>query len=767
MSAKNKKKGGGIRCSVIMKLLMVLLYILSIPAAVVGTMFTIEFAEGGMYTESPESIYDWRIEEYCLMDIRDLEMIYRNNGFDTYDLSDPYQKQLHDDLIAVHAPSVSNFEFILKDKDENVVLQSFTDSDYRYSRTEPIYSTVYRTEKLRMTQEEFHNYVFPPNAQVETEEVWEPVTEEKPVETYPETQEEIDPAATQEQINSEEQEMTATTPGPTEETLSRATENQTVSEQGDYTYEAEAAAATEQVCYYDVTVRIPENTITHYITGYVRSELTADDKYAKLDKYLNMAYDYRYIPIIVLAVSVLVFIISLSFLLYAAGYRRGDDMILIYSTDYPKGKVQPKESFFDKIPFDVFSAAFAFAGLMVLVFMDEFSGSFGTIVEIGIVCFALVLCSLIVLWWLCSFAVRIRTKTIVRNNLIVILWKKCCGSICNITNKMPILWLIPLIALGFFLLNIFEMIMIVNNNEVLGLMLMILTYTSMIIVVCLAVANLHLLEEGAEKIAGGDLTYKIPTDKLMGPFKRHGEHLNSIGDGMNLAVSERMKSEMFKTELIANVSHDIRTPLTSIINYTDLLSKLELEDVQAKEYIEVLTRQSARLRKLTEDVLEASKATTGNMKVALEKMDLRVLVEQIQGEYEERLEARSLQMVCSYSEEILPIMADGRLLWRVMDNLFGNVCKYAMQNTRVYLDAGIVNGQVELTLRNISAVQLHISADALMERFVQGDRSRNTEGSGLGLSIAQSLTNLQGGTMELSIDGDLFKVKLNFPKTES
>lgn len=737
MSAKNKKKGGGIRCSVIMKLLMVLLYILSIPAAVVGTMFTIEFAEGGMYTESPESIYDWRIEEYCLMDIRDIELIYKNNGYVTYDLSDPYQKQLHDDLITEYAPSVSNFEFVIKDKGENVLLQSFMDSEYRYSRTEPVYNTVYRTEKLRMTQEEFHNYVFPPNAQVEAQERWEPMTEEKPVETYPETQEETYPAATQEQINSEEQEMTATTPDPTEETLSPATEDQTV---------------PEQVCYYDVTVRTPENTITNYITGYVRSELTADDKYAKLDRHLNIAYNYRYVPIIVLAVSVLVFIISLSFLIYAAGYH--------------KGKEEPEACFFDKIPFDVFSAALAFAGLMVLLFMDEFSGSFGTTLEVGIVCCALILCGLIVLWWLCSFAVRIRTKTIVRNNLIVILWKKCCGLICNITKEMPILWLIPLIALGFFLLTIFGMIMIGNNNEVLGLMLMILTYTSMIIVVCLAVANLHLLEQGAEKIAGGDLSYKIPTDKLMGPFKRHGEHLNSIGDGMNLAVSERMKSEMFKTELIANVSHDIRTPLTSIINYTDLLSKLELEDVQAKEYLEVLTRQSARLRKLTEDVLEASKATTGNMKVQLEKMDLRVLVEQIQGEYEERLDARSLKMVCSISDDELPVMADGRLLWRVMDNLFANVCKYAMQNTRVYLDAGIVNGQVELTLRNISAVQLHISADALMERFVQGDRSRNTEGSGLGLSIAQSLTTLQGGKLELNIDGDLFKVKLTFTKAE-
>ncbi len=719
----NGKKTGGVRRSILMKLLMLLLYILSIPGAVLGSMFTIEFYEGNLYTDSPDEIYKWRIEEYCLMDMRDIELIYQNNGFETYDLSDPYQKTLYEDLMKVYAPSATNFEFVIKDMEENVVLESYTDNSYRYSRTEPIYRTVYRTEQYRMTPAEFEGYSAPANADVSVEEVWETVKTKIPTETTPETQAETQPDAT---------------------------EDHTLTEELDHTETAAPTEATEQVCYYNVTVNIPEYKATHYLTGYVRSELTVDDEYAKLENNLQLAYDYRYVPILVLAVSVLLFSVSLCYLVVSAGYRRG--------------KEAPEEGTFDKIPFDLFSAALAFAGLMVILFADEFTGSFGTFLEIGFICCALVLCALIVLWWLCSLAVRIRTKTIIRNTLIAVVCRRL-HSIFSETYKLPIVWQAAGITIGVIVFQMIAIVIIGEGNEF-GLVLLFFQYLGLIAGVCLVVYNLHQLEKGAEKISDGDLSYKIETEKLLPLFRRHGESLNRIGEGMNHAVSERMKSEMFKTELIANVSHDIRTPLTSIINYTDLLSKLTLEDAQAAEYIEVISRQSARLRKLTEDVLEASKATTGNMKVQLERMDLRVMLEQLLGEYEERLEAHSLQMVCSISEDTLPIMADGRLLWRVMDNLFANVCKYAMKNTRVYLDAGVRDNKVELTIRNISAVQLHISAEELMERFVQGDRSRNTEGSGLGLSIAQSLTNLQGGTLELNIDGDLFKVKVLFSRTQ-
>ncbi|MDE5792350.1 MAG: HAMP domain-containing histidine kinase, partial [Oscillospiraceae bacterium] len=275
-----------------------------------------------------------------------------------------------------------------------------------------------------------------------------------------------------------------------------------------------------------------------------------------------------------------------------------------------------------------------------------------------------------------------------------------------------------------------------------------------------------LLEVGGQNLADGKLDEKIKLERLFGGFKKHAEHLNSIGDGMNKAVSDRLKSEMFKTELIANVSHDIRTPLTSIINYTDLLSKLNFTDKKAVEYISVLQRQSARLRKLTEDVLEASKATAGTMKTEKEIMDIKVLLEQLIGEYTERFESKNLMLVSEISKNALIVLADGKLLWRAMDNLFGNICKYAMPQTRVYLNAYNENHKIMITLRNISAVQLNITADALMERFIRGDRSRNTEGSGLGLSIAKSFVELQGGNLTLYVDGDLFKVKIQLPELQ-
>ncbi len=750
--SKQRKKGV-LRRSSILKMLMVLLYILSILGAFWGFMLTIEFTEADMYDGNPSKIYEERIQQMCTDDIHQVFAAYNSmlsEGYSTDSISDQYNQQLHDDFMALHDPSKSNFEFEISDAQENVIIQNFSDGEYQYSRTDAFYDTIFQTKTIRMSQKEWENYTAPSGANVSSKEVWvneriEPTTSETiPESTETPSDEPIIGAV--EETTYDPVETTGTDPELTTET-----ENETADEIAAL---AETVPEYREVLYYDVTISIPESTISHYVTGYVRSNLTANDSYAKIDKYFAAIYEYRYVPVILFVISVIVFLISLSYLLYAAGYRRNQEAAT--------------ESVFDKLPFDVFTLTLFFVGLMVMLFMDEFYGQFIEMLDIGIICSVLIILGLAVLWWLVSLIVRIRTKSIIRNNLIVILWKKLWKLICNTTKelqKLPILWQVPLFALGFFLLNIFGMTMIVNNNEMLGLVLMILTYTSMIIVICMAVANLHLLEQGAEKIAGGDLGYKIPIEKLIGPFKKHGEHLNSIGDGMNLAVSERMKSEMFKTELIANVSHDIRTPLTSIINYTDLLSKLELEHPQAQEYIEVLSRQSARLRKLTEDVLEASKATTGNMKVQLEKMDMRVLLEQMQGEYEEKLDAKSLQMVCDIPDNPLYIMADGRLLWRVMDNLFANVCKYAMQNTRVYLDAAVNNGQVELTLRNISAVQLHISADALMERFVQGDRSRNTEGSGLGLSIAQSLTALQGGRLELNIDGDLFKVKLTFSES--
>ena len=267
------------------------------------------------------------------------------------------------------------------------------------------------------------------------------------------------------------------------------------------------------------------------------------------------------------------------------------------------------------------------------------------------------------------------------------------------------------------------------------------------------------LQIAAKTIADGDLDYRVDTKRMLWDFKAHGEALNHIGEGLSLAVDDRMKSERMKTELITNVSHDLKTPLTSIVNYVDLLKKEELTGAAA-DYVDVLDRQSARLKKLTEDLVEASKASTGNLPVSLETVELGEFLEQVQAEYAARLQKATLEIVAEPAPEHLTARADGRYLWRILDNLLGNVCKYALPGTRVYLAAEEREGRSVISVKNISREKLNISAEELMERFVRGDDARNTEGSGLGLSIAKSLAALMDGELKLTIDGDLFKAEV-------
>ncbi len=266
----------------------------------------------------------------------------------------------------------------------------------------------------------------------------------------------------------------------------------------------------------------------------------------------------------------------------------------------------------------------------------------------------------------------------------------------------------------------------------------------------------------AKEMAEGNLDRKADTSRMFWVFRAHGEHLNQISDGMAKAVEARMKSEHLKTELITNVSHDIKTPLTSIINYVDLLQKDDMDEKTRQEYIEVLSRQSARLKKLIEDLVEASKASTGNIQINWAEIDANMLLEQAVAEYNDKLERAGLRVVFAKSETPAVIMADGQHLWRVFDNLLANISKYAMPGTRVYASVIHETDSVRIEFKNISREVLNVSSDELMERFVRGDSSRNTEGSGLGLSIANSLCALMRADFKLSIDGDLFKTVITF-----
>ena len=239
-------------------------------------------------------------------------------------------------------------------------------------------------------------------------------------------------------------------------------------------------------------------------------------------------------------------------------------------------------------------------------------------------------------------------------------------------------------------------------------------------------------------------------------FKKHAENLNSISVGMAHAVDEKIKSERLKAELITNVSHDIKTPLTSIINYVDLLKKEDLHNETAEGYIKVLDRQSGRLKKVDGGSCGGLKASTGNIAVNSQRTNVVELLNQSAGEYEERFEAAKLTPVITASAPDIPILADGRLLWRVFDNLLNNIIKYSQEGTRVYMNITEKNNLVTVAFKNISRDSLNISTDELMERFIRGDSARTSEGSGLGLSIARSLTELQGGRFDLLVDGDLF-----------
>lgn len=410
----------------------------------------------------------------------------------------------------------------------------------------------------------------------------------------------------------------------------------------------------------------------------------------------------------------------------------------------------------DKIPADVW----------LLVLLCVFYIGWDTFYyEWGRVFFCAALVPLVLLF-LCAFAAQCKAGTVLRGALIGriarFLWRIVRSlflGLWRIARNLPLLWKTALVMAGVFFL---EMLFVLAGYGSVDGIFVIMKAVELLAALYIAL-NLRALQKGGEKLANGDFSSPIDTRYLIGDFKRYGQELNDVQSGLEQAVQEQMKAEHLKTELITNVSHDIKTPLTSIVNYVDLLKKEDMPSPAAREYIAVLDRQSHRLKKLTEDLVEASKASSGALNVELQPTDVNVLLSQIEGEYQERLAACHLTLVTQPPAPGTMIQADSRLLSRVMDNLVSNVCKYAMENTRVYVTAAVRDGQAVISFKNVSRDELNISPDELMERFVRGDASRHSEGSGLGLSIARSLVQLQGGTFALSIDADLFRADIVFP----
>lgn len=491
------------------------------------------------------------------------------------------------------------------------------------------------------------------------------------------------------------------------------------------------------------------------IEVFIAKDLHKNDIFAAVAKIIDIGYDLRYAVVFIAIGSLAVFVYLICFLYCAAGHRQGGEI---------------KCNYLDKVPFDLLSAMVAVLAFLSISIAYEMPGDFFT--DILILLPVLTVDYFVALGYTMSFATRIKTRTLIKNNILYFVLsfinkrlKKFFGWIKFVYSNSSLLkkcWIIILAIVVFSLIFIVAVVNNLYDAHEFFVLAMFVTVTAVILAILYLAIIMQKIKSGGERIAKGDLQYKIDTKYMFGDFKAFAESLNNINDGLQTAVNEKMRSERFKTELITNVSHDIKTPLTSIINYVDLIKKEEIGNETARQYIEVLDRQSGRLKKLVEDLVEASKASSGSLSVELVPCDVTVLLTQTLGEFEDKLNKRGLTPVVSTPEQPLRILADGRHLWRIFDNLMGNICKYALYGTRVYIDVKNEQGRAVITFRNISENQLNVSADELMERFVRGDKSRNTEGSGLGLSIAKSLAELQGGVMELNVDGDLFKASVIF-----
>ncbi len=470
---------------------------------------------------------------------------------------------------------------------------------------------------------------------------------------------------------------------------------------------------------------------------------------------LEMAYSMRGAFPASFAGGLLLTAACLAFL-YAAAGRTGD------------GK-EIQAGVLERIPFDVFTCLACLAAGLLINLSIELQWQAEESVRLAVTACITLGGWLIGLFYTISIAVRLKRREILKGWLSIWVLGWCASRLRKAGHMLGILIRgLPLYGkalAAYALLALAEGILLSACWYDMGIYVLFWVLEKILLALGLAylILVLRKLQQGGKEIASGNMDYHVDTRYMFWDFEEFGECLNHIRDGLGRAVEERMKSERFKTELITNVSHDIKTPLTSIISYVDLIKKEELPTETLREYVEVLDRQSQRLKKLIEDLVEASKASTGNITVQLAECDVQVLLNQSMAEYQEKLEKAGLTPVLKQPDSPVYIRADGRHLWRIFDNLLNNICKYAMSGTRVYLDVTLLDGEARITFRNVSESPLQMDGETLLERFVRGDTSRHTEGSGLGLSIAASLAQLQHGRLELVTDGDLFKATLIFP----
>ena len=506
----------------------------------------------------------------------------------------------------------------------------------------------------------------------------------------------------------------------------------------------------------------PEITVKLWLSEDAWSVYTSDYWWA-----VNALYSLRYWFVLGVILGAAVFLAGISYLTWAVGTKKGREGVKLVGLN--------------KLPLDLYGAAvggIGFAGCYFASVMVDYSVN-GTNLNFAtafLACAAAWFVALLAITYYCAVAAQFKLggghwwRNSVVGRVLALLWKgfaKLCKALVAVFALLPLIWqwllgigsMLLILAITTYLAYLRYSYVRPNSFFVLMLFAEVLISAAGI---CYVGYAFGVLMQGAKRMSQGDLTQKVPTRFLFGAFRDMANDLNTLADVAVVAAQKQLKSERMKTELITNVSHDIKTPLTSIINFVDLLRKPHTEE-QEKEYLEVLDRQSQRMKRLIEDLMELSKATTGNLQVNAAPMDISEAVNQALGEFSDKLDAARLTPVVHRSEGPAMAVADGRLVWRVLSNVLSNAVKYAMPGTRIYLDVLKLEDRVLVSVKNISREELTASAEELMERFVRGDASRNTEGSGLGLNIARSLMEVQRGQLQLLVDGDLFKVTLVFP----
>jgi len=482
--------------------------------------------------------------------------------------------------------------------------------------------------------------------------------------------------------------------------------------------------------------------------------ITIDTTFPVKDKFFEAKKDYNSLHP---WVSVSVFASIICFLGYILCF-----IYLSMSTGIRDGNEEPCLCWFDKIKTELMLVGFTISCVVVVVSFGEISTQLGTedltgiLVTSGILAF---IGNLLVMFFYLSFVRRVKASTMWRDSIVCWLITGMQGLMKNrkSTTKVAILITAQILILSFLLIS--------QVDDAVYIALGLLFIFEFIILIREGIQRNRLMD-GIKKISDGDLEYKIDTLELKGDNRIFGEAINTIGEGLYRAIDDSMKNERLKADLITNVSHDIKTPLTSIINYVALIKREDINNDRVQNYIEVLDNKSQRLKQLTEDLVEASKVASGNVTLQMERINFVELIHQVGGECAEKFEERNLTTIMKMPREPVVILADGRQIWRVIENLYNNVAKYAMSNTRVYVDMSVIDGEAVYSMKNISAQPLNINADELTERFIRGDVSRSTEGSGLGLSIAKSLSELMNGSFDIYLDGDLFKATVSFPIAE-